>query len=111
MLMQYKRPSEVAIQAADDAVSTAEVVISPLGGFHELIPRPVTRSTSVMLFGVMWTMASMPGRATFAISIVRAVREMPGSSPGEISVKEASERARRNVAVLVDVTRYVWLLW
>lgn len=80
--------------------------MSPLGGFHEAIPRPVTRSTSVALFGVTWITASTPGRATLAINMVRPVREIPGISPGDSSVKSDPERDRRNVAVFVVATRY-----
>jgi hypothetical protein len=98
------------MHTANDVVSTAAAVMSPLGGFHEPIPRPVTRSTSVALFGVTWMTASTPGKATLVISMVCPVRVIPGRSPGDSNVKEASERDRRNVAVLVVATRYAWLL-
>lgn len=91
MLRQCSIPSDVATHATEALGSTAAAVMSPLGGIHEPMPAPVTRSTMDAPLGVTWRTASVPSSEILAIKIVRAVREMPVKSPGVINVRPASE--------------------
>jgi hypothetical protein len=52
MFRENKPPSDVAMHTVDDDVSKAAAVLSPLGGFQELIALPAMRSTRTTFLGV-----------------------------------------------------------